>query len=465
MSPLIATILIGIGIIGLFVLDRNGEAQASKALWIPVVYLCICGSRSVSAWLGVNPLDEVNGVYSSPIDAAVNLVLLALGLIVLIARRRQSRLLLRRSGAVLLFYSYGLLSVLWSDLPFITFKHWTKGVEDVVMVLIVLTDKNPIMALRRLLTRSGFVLIPLSLLLSRYYPSLGRGWSKSYEALVIGVTTEKNSLGIICLVFGLGSLWCFLRAYGDRKSAVRSRRLLAHGAMLGIVVWLLEMSHSLTASVSFVLASGVLVLASRLSTRTKTARVHLIVGAALCIALFPLFVAPTLVQSLGRDTTFSGRTKIWHILPGLVKNPWLGAGYETFLVGDRLVQLHSIIDKTFQEAHDGYLEVYLNLGWIGVSLFVLLLATGYQKIVAAFRRDPAGGSLRLAFFVAVLIEGLTEASFRMLTLTWFVLLWAIISASKAVPYERSVRKPGEFAQCDGPVLAFGDAKTIVRPRA
>ena len=84
----------------------------------------------------------------------------------------------------------------------------------------------------------------------------------------------------------------------------------------------------------------------------------------------------------------------------------------------------------FQEAHNGYLEVYLNLGWIGVSLFACLLIDGYRKIVAGMRWDPTTGGLRLAFFVTVLIEGLTEAPFRMMTVTWFAMLWAILSVPK-----------------------------------
>jgi O-antigen ligase len=164
----------------------------------------------------------------------------------------------------------------------------------------------------------------------------------------------------------------------------------------------------------------------------KTARVHFAVLAALCCAVVPLFVAPNLVKDVGRDPTFSGRTAIWHILPSFVRNPWLGAGYESFLSGPRLVQLKAIIDKTFQEAHNGYLEVWLNLGWIGVLLFAVLVIAGYRNAVAAFRQDTAIGSLRLAFLVAVLIEGLSEAPFRMTTPTWFLLLWAMIDNSTVV---------------------------------
>ena len=434
MSQLTATILISFAIIALFVLDRDGEARTSKALWIPFIYLLIIGSRAVSSWFGSTaPPDALygDGIYSSPVDQAVSLGLLAVGLIVLIARRRKSGSLLRRNGAIMLFYSYAALSILWSDLPYFTFKHWIKAVEDLVMVLIVWTDDDPVMAIRLLLTRAGFILIPLSLLFCKYYPILGRGFDKSWNTVYNGVADTKNSLGIICLISGLASLWCFLGTYRERKSPARPRRLLAYGVLLGFVIVQLGMAHCATASVCLVLSAAVMAVIRR-SPAENSARVHLVVAAALCCALVPLFIDPSLAESVGRDATFSGRTEIWHILPGFVRNPWLGVGYETFLSGPRLVQLKAIIDKTFQEAHNGYLEVWLNLGWIGVSLFAVLVITGYRNAVAAFRRDATIGSLRLAFFVAVLIEGLTEAPFRMMSPTWFLLLWAMTDNSMAV---------------------------------
>src|SRR5208283_3765504 len=138
-------------IVGLFVLDRNREARTSKALWVPCFYLLIIGSRSVSSWFGATPSADAlygNGVYSSPVDEAVSLGLLAVGVAILIARWRKVELLVRRSGPIALFYSYAALSALWSDLPFFTFKHWIKAVEDVVMVLIVWTDRDPVTAIR-----------------------------------------------------------------------------------------------------------------------------------------------------------------------------------------------------------------------------------------------------------------------------------------------------------------------------
>ncbi len=333
----------------------------------------------------------------------------------------------------MLFYFYAALSILWADLPYFTFKHWIKAVEDVVMVLVIWTDRDPVMAIRRLLTRAGFILIPVSLLFCKYYPDLGRGFDKDWNTIYNGVADTKNKLGIICLIAGLTALWCFLGTRRERKSPVRTRRLLAYGILLGLVIVQFEMAHSATASVCLIL-SGAVMLAIQRPRGTSAARVHFTVAAALCCALVPLFIAPSLVENLGRDATFSGRTVIWHVLPSFVRNPWLGAGYESFLSGPRLVQLKAIIDKTFQEAHNGYLEIWLNLGWIGVSLFALFVITCYRNAVAAFHRDPAIGSLRLAFFVAVLIEGLTEAPFRMMTPTWCLLLWSSIDDSKLVRF-------------------------------
>jgi O-antigen ligase len=78
-----------------------------------------------------------------------------------------------------------------------------------------------------------------------------------------------------------------------------------------------------------------------------------------------------------------------------------------------------------QEAHNGYLEVYLNLGFIGAGLIIGMILVGYRHVIAALRQDPRIGSLRLAYFVVAIIFSLSEAGFRETTLTWFFFLLAI----------------------------------------
>src|ERR1035441_2675528 len=95
MNPLTASIICACGIAGLFYLDRDKSVRTSKALWLPVVYLWILGSRPISVWLGVAPPTGTNvQLDGSPFDAAVYGVLSAAAIGVLIHRSRRTRTLL-----------------------------------------------------------------------------------------------------------------------------------------------------------------------------------------------------------------------------------------------------------------------------------------------------------------------------------------------------------------------------------
>ena len=85
--------------------------------------------------------------------------------------------------------------------------------------------------------------------------------------------------------------------------------------------------------------------------------------------------------------------------------------------------------EDLNEAHDGYIEVYLNLGWIGLFLIVAILIGGYRRSVKAFQCDPELGGLFLAYVVVAVFYNVTEAGFRMLSPSWIFLLLAIVSAS------------------------------------
>src|SRR6266403_6236918 len=213
MSPQIACVVYGLVILGLFILDWDRNSRTSKALWIPVIWLWIAGSREVSQWLAALGVGQVRTLVSltaqypegSPIDRWVYTLLLLLGLIVLAKRRSLVGDLLRPNAPILLFFLYCAASILWSDYPDISFKRWIKALGDIVMLMVVYTEFNRAAAVKRLLARTGFLLIPLSVLTIKYFPGLGKGYKEvSGTAVYSGVTTNKNLLGITCLVFGLG---------------------------------------------------------------------------------------------------------------------------------------------------------------------------------------------------------------------------------------------------------------------
>lgn len=435
MPPIVATVIFVIGIVGLFYLNREVNARTSKALWIPAAWLFIISSRPVSMWLGTTPPSDSLDIYleGSPIDRAVFGLLVIAGLVVVISRMDRVRPLLRRNGPILLFFLFCALSIFWSDFPFVALKRWIKAVGDLVMILIILTEPDPVGTTKRLVTRLGFLLFPLSVLFVKYYPGLGRFMTGGWINTLTGVTTQKNSLGLICMLFGVCFLWMFRSAYRDRENPNRPRRLLAHGTILLMIGWLLYMCDSMTSITGLAMAGGVMLLVSRPLFIRKKALVHGLVLAVIGFALFATLLDPGsgLLQDLGRSPTLTGRTEIWSLVLSVPINPWVGTGFESFWLGSRLFKMrHSGFGIPLNEAHNGYIEVYLNLGWAGVTLLALLLLTGYRRIIAAFREDPEWGALFLGFFLTTLFESLTEAAFRMMTPSWIFLLLAIVAASQ-----------------------------------
>jgi O-antigen ligase len=105
-------------------------------------------------------------------------------------------------------------------------------------------------------------------------------------------------------------------------------------------------------------------------------------------------------------------------------NPIVGAGFESFWngYGKFVTKGLSKYERGLNSAHDGYIEVYLNLGWIGVALIGMLLVSGYFRAQASFRRNPRVGSLMLGLIASTAIYSITEAGFRIMTPTWIALL-------------------------------------------
>src|SRR5215831_10533261 len=265
MPSSLATIVYLVLIIVLFRLDRDSTSRVSSALWLPVIWLSIGASRMVSQWLTsetqilmVSPDQYQDG---SPVDRVIFICLLAVGLMVLVVRGQRSGTVLWSNGPILAFFLYGAVSALWSEFPEVAFKRWVKFLGNFVMVLIVLTDPNPSAAVKRLLVRTGFILIPLSVLFIKYYPELGRSYDQfTYKPFFSGVAVSKNSLGIICLILGLGSVWRFLEAYRSAERPRLSGPLVAHGVILIMVLWLFSMANSSTSLACFLVGSGLLLL-------------------------------------------------------------------------------------------------------------------------------------------------------------------------------------------------------------
>jgi exopolysaccharide production protein ExoQ len=438
MNPSVASLICACGVAALLYLDRDKTARVSWALWIPGLWIGIAGSRPVSLWLGLSLPTNAQSE-GSPVDAAVLGLLLAAAIAVLIHRRSRIRPLLAANWPLLIYFLYCLISVAWSYHPDIAFKRWIKAIGDLAIPLVIVTEAQPVVALRRMVSAIGMLLLPISVLFIRYYPVLGRGYTTDGLLVNYGVTTNKNSLGLIVLVISLVVLWNVRSLLVHKEQANRGKRLLAQGTLLAFAIALLVMADCSTCKACFFIGGFLILVLSRRAFAMRAARVHALCLAIISISAAALFLGTNDVASaLGRQSSMSGRTDIWAVVIPLVPNAVVGAGFESFWISpsaelfrqdmSRLGWYAGLV-KILNEAHNGYIEVYLNLGWIGVCLIALVIISGYRRAVKALATDAELGCLFISFIVLSVFYSVTEAGFRMLGPAWIFLVLAIVSSS------------------------------------
>jgi exopolysaccharide production protein ExoQ len=253
-----------------------------------------------------------------------------------------------------------------------------------------------------------------------------------------------------CLIYGLVVLWQFLEAYRDSKGRDRTRRLIAYGVVLAMALHLISTADSMSSLACFAMGSGLLAATILFKHARKPAVVHLMVAAVVGVSFSILFLhvgEGAALESMGRNPTLTGRTEIWEGLFRFSGNPLVGTGFDSFWLGERLNKvwasgelLHGI-----NEAHNGYLETYLNLGWIGVTLLAVLIISGYRNIIAAIRRDADASRLKLGFFTIAIVYSFTEVGFRTSCSVWMAFLLAIVAVPNAIALKRLRPDQSNFA--------------------
>lgn len=416
--------------------DNKAALHTSAALWIPIAWMILISSRPVTQWSPAKVAVTVTSAQfaeGSPFNVFVFGALIAAAVLVLNFRATRFRSLLRANGPVLLFFAYCLLSLLWSDFSIVASKRLFKAFGEFLILAVVVTDAQPQLAIRRFLLTPAILLLPLSVLLILFFPSLGTytGLDDARQMVTYygGVTTNKNTLGVACLVHGLACLWCWLDVYAEGANRRRTLKLIVYGVLYATAVGLIVRADSMTSLVSLSTASLLLIAArQRIFARNSGNLKRLIVGLVLA-PLLTIWIDTSGVMAhlLGRQASFSGRTLIWSAVLSIPINPVLGTGFESFWLGKRLDEVWMLAGVgKIQEAHNGYIEVYLNLGWIGLILLAWLLWTGYRSAIVTIHSNTKDSAIRLAFIVASLVYSMTEAGFRMMNPVWIIFLLSVI---------------------------------------
>jgi len=423
--------------------ERREKSNVSNALWIPVFWFWITSSKFVSQWLSLGGSGIASDSEGSPLDAAVFALLIISGLYVLKRRGVTLREFYRNNRCLTLFLVYCLLAIFWSDFPFIAAKRWIKVLGHPVMALVVLTDRDPVGAFRRLLKRTAYFIIPFSILFIKYYPQYGCGYD-DYTGLPVycGVTHAKNELGCDCMYLGLFFFWNTVQALKIKDVAARLKEMLLGAFFLIMIWWLLRISSSATSLVCMLVGISILLVVGLPIVSKRHIGIYAVVGILLFAVAEPLFgIYENTLGALGRDAGLTDRTQVWHDALQLQPNPILGAGFESFWLGSRLDKLWAKWWWHPLQAHDGYIEIYLNLGIAGLTIWGAMIISTFFKIRGDLLRRFEFGRLRLAFLFLILIYNFTEATFTNVSIVWTLFYLAAIDYPRARGSRVQVRTP------------------------
>ena len=426
MPPTLALILTLGCIAFLFRRDIRQRPNVSGALWLPVLWMFLGASRPPTTWLGIFGLPGFGASSveeGSPLEALIYFGLTLAAMYVLAKRRISLSEFIRDNPWLVIFLFYCFVAILWSDYPFVSFKRWIKILGHPAMVLIVLTEPDLKEALATLMKRCAYVLFPVSILWMKYYPNLGRSASEWGGMTNSGIAAGKNQLGGMCFVFGLFFWLHFLRIRQMQKSIPRRDELRLTIFLLWMIGYCLVKAHSATSDICFILGAAIIGLLGLRSVDKRMIGVYAIVAVIILgIGQLLFDIYGTIVGLTGHESTIVGRGYLWGILWQADTDPFFGAGFESFWLGERVEKLWAMPEFWWHpnEAHNGYLELYLNLGAVGLAIFLLVIFGAFRKVAVDLREDFEWGRFNIACLVSLLAHNWTEAGFRGLSFPFFV---------------------------------------------
>lgn len=263
-----------------------------------------------------------------------------------------------------------------------------------------------------------------------------------------GLLTRKNAMGealAFCLVLQTAML-CM--KWNDREKIGKLQWFVLAGQ-----IFLLLQTQATGALFTAIIP--ILYLLLKESKRLKLPRfqwgyVYIVASVGFLFAaltILPLF--SPLLELIGKDATLSNRTTLWEkVIPFMLDSHTL-TGYGLLMFwydGAALQNLQNRFNRNswFREmtygAHNTLLEMWLDIGLIGIGVFFLVLLYSFRRV----RRFSENQYLACsAIMMPLLIRGLTERSFtnsNYLTLFLFVMLGVACTGSDVKP-PRYPRRP------------------------
>jgi exopolysaccharide production protein ExoQ len=370
--------------------------------------------------------------------------LLALSAIILLWRAGLMWVLTRTLNPFLLvFVALAVLSVAWSIDLSLSARRLVRMLTIVLaclaFVLMSWHARRFQSVVRPILT----VMLLGSLLFGLAFPTLAIHQETSAELIGAwrGLANHKN---------GLGDLSCLALIFWFHAWLAREVRLvpaLAGGSIAATCLVLSRSSTSLAAT-AFVMVLLLVLLRTPSNLRPYFAfLVSMLVAGLLVYALAILNLIPGLgtlmapvVLLTDKAVTFTGRTEIWTIISDHIRyRPFLGTGYGAYwtaapVPGTESYEFISRMRSFYPgSAHNGYLEIVNDLGWVGLACLIAYIATHVRQCLRLLEIDRHQSALYLALFFQQAITNLSETHwFSVLSVDFVVMTLATTALARGL---------------------------------
>ena len=349
------------------------------------------------------------------------------------------------------FSVLAIASTAWSQFPLLTFRRSVPFAIAGAFGL-YLAVRFPLRRQLSILSMTMTALALGTIILALCFPKIGLDASPGHHFDWQGVFTQKNACGraMVLATAALLSIW---------------RRSFARVATLLLFLFVLFMSGSRGAWAIEALLLTVwvwLAVANRIQSRGRLVFFGASASLATVLVAAVLYHLPQLLTFMGRDVTLSGRTEIWkQAWRFILERPVLGWGYAAFWRGleGHSFEVAAALRYIVFHAHNGFLEIWLELGLPGLVLFTLSYLRAWRMLWPLLRSgDIRRGSWMALVLLLLFVYNLDENTL----LTFNGLSW-VLYVSVLANIELIAAEDRLYARIRQTVQSFSAQQPIREP--
>lgn len=249
-----------------------------------------------------------------------------------------------------------------------------------------------------------------------------------------GILASKNSLGYL---MSLAVVVYFIEAYRTKKGRLFNT---AMALFSGLVMLSAKSGGAMALLFGLVVLTAAALLMEKLNVRyIPLVSVLLAIGfVAACI--FVWSSTPLILNALGEDTGLTGRDKIWGAAwTAIRENFWLGLGpysfWQPWKDNADNPSLVYLIDQGMTlfiapHAHQGFLDVMVDLGFLGLMAFAGSLVIAVNQARSFFLRTRRLESfLPLLLIAYVFIQNISESRLLKPNFVWLTYTVSVVALS------------------------------------